>query len=277
MPLTPHAFHYVQALVHDRAALVLEPGKEYLVESRLHPLARRLGFPTVERMIDALRSRAFDDLHRSVVDAMTTNETSFFRDVRVFEMFRNTILPAVVARRTQTQSLNIWCAACSSGQEPYSLAMLLREHVSHLTGWRISLTASDLSREMLAQARAGCYSQIEVNRGLPAAYLVKYFRQRGASWEISADIRQMVEFREINLVDRWPVLPRMDVVFIRNVLIYFDLPARKRVLGAVHRLLDPAGYVVLGGAETAANVHDSFECASTGGASCFRPRGRDAA
>lgn len=277
MGMTPYEFNYIRALVQDQAALILEAGKEYLVEFRLHPLARRQGFQTLARMIDHLRSEAVGDLHRQVVEAMTTNETSFFRDARVFEMLKDTILPLLVARRTAEQSLNIWCAACSGGQEPYSLAMLLREHFPALNGWKVTLMASDLSREMLAQARAGRYSQLEVNRGLPATHLVKYFRQRGSVWEIRTDIRQMVEFREMNLIDPWPALPRMDVVLIRNVLIYFDLDAKRRVLDRVRRVLDPNGYVILGGAETAANLHDSFECASFGGTSCFRPRRQDAA
>jgi chemotaxis protein methyltransferase CheR len=270
MAITRADFDYIRGLVQDRSALVLEPGKEYLVESRLDPLARQEGFPSLLHMVNSLRSGPSGDLHRKVVEAMTTNETSFFREIRVFEMFRKTILPNLMVLRASQRSLKFWCAASSTGQEPFSIAMVLREHFPSLNTWNIKFIASDISTKMLARARLGCYTQLEINRGLPAHLLVKYFEKHGAAWEISQEIRRMVEFREVNLVDSWPALPRMDVVFMRNVLIYLDVETKKKILGRVGRLLDPAGYLFLGSSETTINLDGSFEPLSSDGATCFR-------
>jgi chemotaxis protein methyltransferase CheR len=275
MAITGTDFDYIRGLVRDRSALVLEPGKEYLVESRLDPLARQEGFSSLPHMVDSLRSGPSGDLHRKVVEAMTTNETSFFREIRVFEMFRKTILPKLLVLRASQRSLNFWCAASSTGQEPFSLAMLLREHFPLLDTWNIKFVASDISTEMLARARLGCYNQLEINRGLPAHLLVKYFEKHGPAWEISPEIRRMVEFREVNLIHSWPTLPRMDAIFMRNVLIYLDVETKKNILGRVGRLLDPAGYLFLGGSETTLNLDDSFEPLSSEGATCFRLRRKE--
>ena len=231
MTVTKGEFNYIRDLVASHSALVLGPGKEYLVESRLDPLALQEGFSSLQQMVERLRKGPSCDLHRKVIEAMTTNETSFFREIRVFGMFKNAILPELLALRASQRSLNLWCAACSSGQEPYSFAMLMREHVPHPDRWNIRFIASDISREMLARAREGRYNQIEINRGLPANMLVKHFAKHGAKWEINEDIRRMVEFREINLMDSWPTLPRMDVIFMRNVLIYLDPQTKKTILG----------------------------------------------
>src|SRR3984957_9361332 len=272
MSITGADFDYIRGLVRDRSALVLEPGKEYLVESRLDPLARQEGFSSLPHMVKSLRSGPSCDLHRKVVEAMTTNETSFFREMRVFEMFRKIILPKLLILRTSQRSLNFWCAASSTGQEPYSVAMLLREQFPALDTWNIKFIASDISTGMLVRARAGRYNQLEVNRGLPARLLVKYFEKHGAAWEISQEIRRMVEFREVNLIHSWPSLPRMDVIFMRNILIYLDLATKRNILARVGRLLDPAGYLFLGGSETTLNLDDSFEPLSSDGATCFRLR-----
>lgn len=272
MAITGLDFDYIRSLVRERSALVLDTGKEYLVESRLDPLSRQEGFSSLQLMVQNLRSRPFCDLHRKVVEAMTTNETSFFREIRVFEMFGKALLPELIARRASGRSLNLWCAASSTGQEPYSVAMILREHLPSLDSWNIKFIASDISTEILARASAGRYNQLEVNRGLPARLLVKYFKQHGAFWEIDAEIRRMVEFREINLIHSWPPLPRMDVIFMRNVLIYLDLATKKKILDRVALLLDPDGYLLLGGSETTINLHDSFDSVSLDGATCFRLR-----
>jgi chemotaxis protein methyltransferase CheR len=274
MAITTAEFNYIRDLVQERSALMLEPGKEYLVEARLDPLARDEGFTSFSTMIESLRSRHSSELHRKVVEAMTTNETSFFREIRVFDMFKKTILPQIMALRAPQRTLNLWCAACSGGQEPYSFAMLMREHFPALAGWNVKFIASDISREMLGRARAGRYSQLEVNRGLPANLLVKYFQKYGTTWEISPDIRRTVEFREINLIHPWPSLPRMDVIFMRNVLIYLDADSKKTILGRAARLLDSEGYVLLGGAETTTHIDDSFESVLSGGAMCFRLKKR---
>lgn len=272
MALRISDFNYICDLVRDRSAIVLEPGKEYLVESRLGPLALQEGFSSLVQMLDRLRSGCFGDLHRKVVEAMTTNETSFFREMRVFGMLRKVILPKLLAARQHRRSLNLWCAASSSGQEPYSLAMLLRESLPTIEAWNVTLIASDISREMLARARAGRYNQLEVNRGLPAHLLVKYFTKNEAVWEISPLIRSMVQFREINLIHEWPSLPRLDVILIRNVLIYLDMQTKKNILTRIQRLLDPGGYLLLGGAETTIGVDDSFEPVSLEGATYFKLR-----
>ena len=271
--VTAGDFNYIRELVRDHSALLLEPGKEYLVESRLEPVARLEGFPSFHGLVANLRAAPFGDLHCRVAEAMTNNETTFFRDVRMFGMLRHTIVPELLARRAPQRSLNVWSAACSSGQEPYSVAMLLRDHVPALDGWNLKLMATDISREMIARARAGSYSQLEVNRGLPANLLVKYFRQHRAAWEIDPEIRRMVDFRDLNLIQSWPTLPLMDVVFMRNVLIYLDADTKKTILSRVARLLAPVGYLILGGAETTTNLTESFESVMLGGGMCFRLKG----
>jgi chemotaxis protein methyltransferase CheR len=270
--MTAGDFGYICDLVREQSALTLEAGKEYLVESRLDPLAREQGFPSFQKMVQSLRSGPFSDLHRKVVEAMTNNETSFFRDARVFSMLTKSILPALVASRSAERSLNIWCAACSTGQEPYSIAMVLREHFPLLGGWDVRIIASDMSRDVLSRAQAGRYSQFEISRGLPAILLVKYFEQHGAAWEISPAIRRMVEFREINLIQPWTALPGMHLILMRNVLIYVDVTMKKTILEKAGRLLTPGGYLLLGGAETTTALDDSFEAVTLQGAVCFQRR-----
>lgn len=267
--ITSDGFNYVRDLVHRHSAIVLEAGKEYLVESRLEPVARQGGFASVQAMVDAMRSSRPGPLHHSAVEAMTNNETLFFRDPRVFSMLRSHILPALTARLSPERTLNIWSAACSTGQEPYSLAMLLREAPS-CVGWKINLLASDFSNEALARARAGCYTQFEINRGLPAPMLVKYFKQQRAVWEISPQIQQAIQFEEINLTQPWPALPVMDLIVLRNLLIYFDAATRRKILGKVARVLAPGGYLVLGASESTMHLDTGFEAVSFEGTTCFR-------
>src|ERR1700676_875790 len=206
MAIASMEFDYIRSLVLARSALVLEPGKEYLVESRLEPLALQEVFPCVCNLIECLRANAFGPLHRKVVEAMATNETMFFRDVRPFEVLRTTVLPELVKKREGEQILNVWCSACSSGQEPYSVAMLIREHFPAILGWKLRIIATDISRDVLARARQGSYSQLEVNRGLPAPLLLKYFAKKDDRWQLKEEVRRMVEFQEINLVEPWPGL-----------------------------------------------------------------------
>jgi chemotaxis protein methyltransferase CheR len=271
-PITNADFNYIRDLVRDQSALTLEAGKEYLLESRLDPLARLEGFSSYADLVRRLRGGPFTDLHQKVVEAMTNNETTFFRDARVFGMLATSILPALIAARSAERSLNIWCAACSTGQEPYSVAMLLHEHRPSLEGWKIRIVATDISRDVLVRARGGRYSQIEINRGLPATKLVKYFAQHGSTWELAPEIRRMVEFRELNLIKSWESLPAVQLILMRNVLIYFDVAAKKAILEKVGQVLDSRGYLLLGGAETTTNLVQSFEPVSLGGAVCFRAR-----
>jgi len=270
--MTAGDYGYICDLVRDQSALTLEPGKEYLVESRLNPLARQQGFATFQKMVASLRTAPFGDLHRRVVEAMTNNETSFFRDARMFALLTNSILPALLAARSAERALNIWCAACSTGQEPYSVAMAVRAHVPALVGWHIRIIASDISRDVLARAQAGRYSQFEISRGLPASLLVKHFAQHGAVWEINEDIRRMVEFRELNLIQPWTGLPGMHLILLRNVLIYVDVNVKKTILEKAGRLLAPGGYLVLGGSETTTGLDEAFEPVAGQGAVCFQRR-----
>lgn len=256
--MTPQDFEFVCRLVRDRSAIVLEPGKEYLVEGRLAPVARQLGLESVAALVGQLRASPGNGLATQVVEAMVTTETSFFRDHHPFETLRKTVLPDLIRLRANERRLDVWCAACSTGQEPYSFAILLREHFPNLADWQVGVLATDLSGEVLSRARDGRYTQFEVNRGVPAGLLVKHFRQHGATWELNEDVRRRVQFRELNLAKPWPTLPRMDLVFLRNVMIYFDIDTKKAILGRVARMLRPGGYLLLGGAETTLNLDDSF-------------------
>jgi chemotaxis protein methyltransferase CheR len=256
--MTSQEFDYICKLVRERSALVLEPGKEYLVETRLTPIVRQLQLGSISDLVARLQSGPDNGLQTRIVEAMVTTETSFFRDLHPFETLRTTVLPDLIRKRAGEQRLSIWSAACSTGQEPYTLAILIREYLPMLAGWQVNILATDLSSEVLGRARDGKYNQIEVNRGLPASVLVKYFRQHGNTWQLSDDIRKAVEFRELNLAKPWTYLPRMDLVMLRNVMIYFDVETKKDILGRVARLLRPDGYLLLGGAETTLNLNDSF-------------------
>jgi chemotaxis protein methyltransferase CheR len=256
--MSPADFQFVCRLVRDHSAIVLEEGKEYLVEARLTPLVRQLELQSIGDLVGRLRGGADRTLAEQVVEAMVTTETLFFRDRHPFETLRTAVLPELMARRTPEKRLSIWCAACATGQEPYSVAILLREHFPQLAGWKVTILATDLSRAALGRAREGRYNQFEVNRGLPAPLLVKYFHQHGATWELREDVRRMVEFRELNLAGPWPLLPTMDLVFLRNVMIYFESGTKSTILEKVNRLLRPDGYLILGGAETTLNLADSL-------------------
>lgn len=273
MPINPADFDFVRDLVRKRSAIVLEPGKEYLVESRLTAVARGEGFPSLDEFLAEIRAQPANGLHQRVVEAMTTNETTFFRDIHPFDALRQTVIPELLERRAAERKLLIWSAACSSGQEPYSIAILLKEMGGILAGWNVRILATDLSTEMVARAREGRYNQIEMNRGLPAAYLVKYFKKQGLEWQVSEEIRRMVEFKELNLAEPWAAMPAPDVVFMRNVLIYFDVETKKAILGRIRRLMRPDGYLVLGGAETTMNLDDAYERVPVGKATCHRPVG----
>lgn len=273
MPITTAEFDYVRDLVRQRAAIVLDPGKEYLVESRLGQLARQQGIESISVLVDQLRRPNNAALESQVVEAMTTNETSFYRDIHPFDALRTTVIPEVVKRRSTERVLNIWSAACSTGQEPYTIAMLIKEHFPELASWTVRILATDLSTEVLAKAREGRYAQIEVNRGLPAPLLVKYFDRAGMGWQVKPELKRMVDFRPMNLITPWPSLPRMDVIFLRNVLIYFDLDTKRQIFGRIQQHLRPDGYLFLGAAETTVNVHDGFERLQLDKAGCYRLRG----
>jgi chemotaxis protein methyltransferase CheR len=274
MSLSLPEFNYVRRLVLEQSAIVLEEDKGYLVESRLSTLARREGFASLSLLVGRLQSEPFNCLHRQAVEAMTTNETSFFRDFHPFEALKKAVIPDLMEKRGQTRELTIWCAACSAGQEPYTIGMLLREYFPSLASWKVRILATDLSSEILSRAREGRYSQLEVNRGLPASFLVKYFHKEGCNWQLREDIRRMVEFQMTNLASAWPALPPMDIIMMRNVLIYFGMDTKKEILAKVRRALKPDGYFFMGGAETTFNLDDSFERVQFERATCYRIRNK---
>jgi chemotaxis protein methyltransferase CheR len=257
--MTDQDFDFIRKLLYDRSAIALEDNKQYLVESRLAPMVRELKLASIADLVGLLRAPFSNGLQQKVVEAMVTTETTFFRDLHPFEALRKAVIPDLISRRQNERVLNIWCAACSTGQEPYSIAMLVREHFPELAAWKVNILATDLSRDVLARAREGRFSQVEVNRGLPAALLLKHFRQHGSLWQLHDDVRSMVEFQELNLVRAWYPLPRMDLVFLRNVMIYFDVETKKSILGRMARVLQPDGYLLLGGAETTFNLNDSYK------------------
>lgn len=270
MGISSADFDFVRQVVLTNSGIVLESGKEYLVEARLAPLVRKAAQPSLEALIAGLRRGADPSLRRQVIEAMTTNETTFFRDVQPFEALRKHILPELIAARRSSRELSVWCAASSTGQEPYSLAMLLLENFPELAGWNWRIIASDLSLDVLERAREGRYNQIEINRGLPAAYLVKYFEKNGVEWQLKADVRRRVDYRQVNLVQTWPTLPMFDIVMIRNVMIYFDVDTKKSILDRIKRHLRPDGYLFLGAAETTMSLDDSFDRVQLDRAGCYR-------
>jgi len=272
--LAERDFEYIRDLVKDRTAIVLEPGKEYLAVTRLDPVVRRAGLGSLSELVATLREADDPALSEQVVDALTTNETTFFRDVYPFESLRTHVLPDLIERKRLSRSLFIWSAGCSSGQEPYSVAMLMRDEFPELAGWQVSILGTDVSVAMLERARTGRYGQLEVNRGLPADLLVRYFRRTGMDWEIDASIRAMVRFQHQNLVDPWPSLPRMDLVLMRNVMIYFDVTTKQDILGRVHGVLAPHGYLLLGTSETTLHLDDTFQRHAVGPTGWYRRKRR---
>jgi chemotaxis protein methyltransferase CheR len=256
--MTPLDYDYLRKLLKERSGLVLSADKQYLVESRLLPVARRAGATGLSQLVQILKQPKAERLVVDVVQAMMTNESFFFRDKLPFEHFRDTIMPALLAARSEQRRIRIWCAAASSGQEPYSLAMALKEMGKATAGWCIEILATDLSTEVLEKAKAGIYSQFEVQRGLPIQLLIKYFIQIGEAWQIAPDIRAMVKYRPLNLLSDFSHLGPFDVVFCRNVLIYFDQDTKIGVLDRIARIIEPDGYLALGAAETVVGLTDRF-------------------
>ncbi|MDY7101966.1 MAG: protein-glutamate O-methyltransferase CheR [Actinomycetota bacterium] len=257
--LAAHDFDFICRLVRERAAIVLEPGKEYLAQSRLEPVAKEAGLGSVTELVAALRTGTSRGLHDKVIDAMTTNETSFFRDNHPYESLRKSILPEIIERNASRRSLDIWCCASSTGQEPYSVALTIKEHFPELSTWRVNIRATDISPSALDKARSGRFSQLEVNRGLPVTLLVKWFTRQGAFWEIDPSIRSLVSFELQNLAAPWMATMPYDLVLLRNVLIYFDLETKRQILGQVRKVLRPGGYLLLGGSETTLAIDNNYE------------------
>ena len=253
--MTDAEFDFLRGFLKSRSGLALAPEKRYLVESRLAPVCQKHRLATLADLVARLRPLPDPALARAVV---TTNETFFFRDRVPFDLFRDVLLPRCLATQAAARRLRIWCAAASTGQEPYSLAMILRESAPRLLGWTVEIVATDISGEVLERARSGLYSQFEVQRGLPIALLLKHFTQTGGNWQLSPAIRAMVEFRQLNLLKSFAELGTFDIVLCRNVLIYFDAAAKADVLRRLARALNPGGTVVLGAAETVIGLSDAL-------------------
>jgi chemotaxis protein methyltransferase CheR len=256
--VTPLDYDFLRKALKQRSGLVLSADKQYLVESRLLPIARKAGFGNLGELVAALKRGDTDALMTTVVEAMTTNETFFFRDKTPFENFRSAVLPALLGSRRASRTIRIWSAAASTGQEPYSLAMALKEMEGSVAGWRIEIIATDLASGVLAKAQAGIYSQFEVQRGLPIQLLIKYFTKVGDMWQIAPEIRAMVKFKQLNLLADFSALGTFDLIFCRNVLIYFDQETKISLLNRLGRITASDGYLVLGAAETVVGLTDSF-------------------
>jgi chemotaxis protein methyltransferase CheR len=257
--VTPLDYEYLRKLLKERSGLDLSADKHYLVESRLVPLARRVGLPGIPELVQKMKGAGADTLTADVVEAMTTNETFFFRDRIPFDHMRETILPALTKARANRRTLRIWSAASSTGQEPYSIAMLLRETGQALAGWRVEIVATDLAQSVLEKSKAGMFSQFEVQRGLPIQMLVKYFTQVGELWQLNADIRGMVQHRQLNLLQDFSQLGMFDVIFCRNVLIYFDQDTKAAIFERLAKQLEPDGMLMLGAAESVVGITDAFK------------------
>ena len=251
-------FEIYKDLLKDKSGLVLTQDKSYLIESRLNPIAKKWGYDNIDAMTNVLRGVPPNDLIIDIVEAMTTNETSFFRDKKPFDIFKEVVLPYYVQNAGAKKELKIWCAAASSGQEPYSLAMLLKEEAAKLPGWRFSITATDISHDILEQAKEGIYTQFEVQRGLPIDLLLKYFTQNGDKWAVNQDIKSMIQYKYFNLLDNMSIMGKFDIIFCRNVLIYFDSETKKDVMERMNKQMADDGFFFLGGAETVLGVTDVF-------------------
>jgi chemotaxis protein methyltransferase CheR len=263
-------FGFIRRFLYEQLAIQVGVDKDYLIESRLTPVLRKYGLADFGALVQRLRGKPGDTLAVDVLDAMTTNETYFFREPALFDELVLRVLPGLMQARAGTRRLQIWSAACSTGQEPFSLVMHLRERLPQLRDWQVQVIATDISPSCLAQARSGVYRQLEVNRGLPAPYLLKYFTRSGLDYTLKDEIRQAVEFRALNLVGNWSIDIRPDLLLMRNVLIYFDQPTKAAILGKVRQVLAPDGCLVLGAAETTLNVDPAFERLTQG---LYRPRG----
>jgi len=268
--MTNTDYDFIRGFVKDEAAIIIDPVKDYLLEFCLEPLAKDEGFASLRDLITEIRFKPTEQLSAKIVDALTINETFFFRDDKQYAFLKDELLTKIIKKNAHEKKLNIWCAASSSGQEPYSVAMLLMEQVGALNDWEVCFIASDISDSMLAAARVGMYTEAEVNRGLPLEYRDKYLEPVEGKWQVKQAIRDMVTYQKINLKNDW-ILPKMDLVFMRNVLIYFNAETKTDILNRVKRTLNSDGFLLLGGAETTLGLCDKFERLDINGTSCYTP------
>jgi chemotaxis protein methyltransferase CheR len=269
MSLSVQQFTNLSTLLKSETAVVLETGKEYLVETRLSNLAKEEGFESLSALVDAVLTRSQPELKKKVLLALTTNETSFFRDLAPFNALKTEVIPELVQHRKNQRALTLWSAACSTGQEPYSLAMLLADSFPELASWKVRIYASDLNPAVVQRAQQGVYSSLEVNRGLPIQMLIKFFNQTGAEYTLKPEITKLVSFFPLNLLHAWPSVG-IDILFLRNVLIYFDAETKKQMFEKVHRVLAPDGYLFLGTAETPYRIHEGFARVALGSATAYK-------
>jgi chemotaxis protein methyltransferase CheR len=262
--------NYVCTLVRRKSAIELDAAKAYLIDARLTPVARRHGYTSTAELVRTLQTAPNHEVQQQMVEAMTTNETSFYRDAHPFDAMKAAIVPELIVKRAAKKAIHIWSAASSTGQEAYSIAMLLKEQFPALATWNVRILGTDLSDDVLEKARAGRFSQVEINRGLPALLLAKYFKREGMQWELAPQIRAMASFQKLNLIERWPPLPTMDVVFLRNVLIYFSPETKRMILEKVRAVMAPNAVLFLGAAETTIGLDSLFERVQTGNSVYYR-------
>jgi chemotaxis protein methyltransferase CheR len=272
MALSSFDLDLIRKLVRERSGIVLGVDKNYLIESRLQPVAKLNGLDSLEMLCLRLRGGNANVLQRQVIEAMTTNETLFFRDGHPFETLTKVVLPDIMSRRQAQKRLVIWCAAASTGQEPYSVAMAIRDQLPSLLQWQLRIVATDIATDVLAKAKSGLYSQLEVSRGMPPAFQNRFLTKAGLEWQLKDEVRKMIEFRELNLLESYGVVGTADVVLMRNVLIYFDIETKRQILGKVRRTMAPDGYFFLGGAETTLNLDDTYERLPGDRGGCYRLR-----
>ncbi|WP_437185412.1 CheR family methyltransferase [Planctomicrobium sp. SH668] len=271
MPITATNLNYLRDVVSKRSGNVVSNNQDYLIESRLNPLAESIGLKNVEALVSELQRSPTSSLHDKVAEALTINETSFFRDIQPFESLKNEQIPRLIEQNQRSKKISIWSAASSSGQEAYSLAMLILEEFPQLSSWNVEILATDLSPEMVRRTSEGLYSQFEVNRGLPAKYLVKYFQRNGIQWEVSPALKKMVTCRKMNLTLPFMNIQNVDIVMLRNVLIYFDKPTKESILYRMHQVMSRNGCLFLGGGESMVNLDVPFTRQITVPTVCYQP------
>ena len=273
MLLSDPDIQFLTDVVAECSGNVIAPRQAYMLEKQLTPLAKSEGLADLSELVNKLRCHSDQKLKSLVAEAVTVNETSFFRDVHPFEALRKEIIPALIKKNHATRSIRIWCAACSCGQEPYTIAMVIREHFPNLSNWNIEIVATDISDEMLAKSKSGEYSQLEVNRGLPVTKLVKFFDRQGSKWQTKPMLKELIKFQKLNLTKAWPQVGQFDIVFIRNVLIYFEQATKSEILKRVHKVVRPEGYVFIGSVETTIGMGVPFQREEIDATVCYRPIG----
>lgn len=272
MHISPEQFDFLCSLLRRKTGVVINESKRYLVVARLTPIVKKRSIPSLDTLIKRLRGGLDPSLERDVLNAMMTHETSFFRDRTPFETLRS-LIQAFIPKRKTFRQLSIWSAGCSTGQEPYSIAMIINEHFADLAAtWRIRILATDISEPILLKAKEGVFSNLETNRGLPPAMLKKYFRPLQGQWSITHSCRRLIEFRQVNLNSHWPVMPVFDIIFLRNVMLYFDVPTRAELVTKMRSSLRPDGALFLGGAETMIGIDTGYERHLGQNCSFYRPK-----